>query len=110
MINETQKLIEQEFLFLPMTYILISWAHLRSAILYGSRIMTIFANWFHFFHKLATQRAIMGNTPKDDLDLLRVVQAYIMILQSNDIASVLVVTLTCHIIFKANRKFVEHYS
>ena len=37
--------------------------------------MAIFANWFFFFfHKLGTHRAIIGHTPKLDLDLLRVVQ------------------------------------
>ena len=36
--------------------------------------MAILANWFHFFHKLATYRAIIGHTPKVDLDLFRVMQ------------------------------------
>ena len=40
--------------------------------------MTIFANGFHFFHKLATNRAIIGQTPKVDLDLLRVVQYHVV--------------------------------
>ena len=31
---------------------------------------------FRFFHKLATHRAIIGHTPKVDLDLLRVEQYY----------------------------------
>ena len=37
--------------------------------LYGSRVMAIFANIFHCFHKLATHRAIIGHTPKVDLEL-----------------------------------------
>ena len=36
--------------------------------------MEILANWFHFLHKLATHTAIIGHTPKVDLDLLRFVQ------------------------------------
>ena len=79
------------FSFLPMTHILISWTHLWSFIKISYTVLAIFANWFHAFrkmislitnwfhsfHKQRTHRAIIGHTPKVDLDLLRVEQSFV---------------------------------